>query len=145
MPAPCKCCCFQEVIHKDPTGVPIGSTKEMFNFCPVPKFQVLRPDGTPEYLVSMPTCVAGMCVNIFAEGLCNCRVPIYVYPPDATSFTPENKIGNITKVWRGLGTEMFTDADSFEVEFPPGAGPDSKARLVGTVFLLNQLFFEKAQ
>eukprot|EP00284_Hemiselmis_tepida_P012541 CAMPEP_0174928860 /NCGR_PEP_ID=MMETSP1355-20121228/26493_1 /TAXON_ID=464990 /ORGANISM="Hemiselmis tepida, Strain CCMP443" /LENGTH=254 /DNA_ID=CAMNT_0016175039 /DNA_START=26 /DNA_END=790 /DNA_ORIENTATION=- len=144
-PGACKCCCYQEVIHKDPTGVPIGSTKEMFYFCPVPKFQVLRADGSPEYLISMPTCIGGLCVNIFAEGLCNCRVPIYIYPPDATEFSTENKIGFITKIWAGLGTELFSDADKFELEFPPGAAPDSKARLLGTLFLMNQLFFEGGQ
>jgi hypothetical protein len=142
MPAPCKCCCFQEVIHKDQTGVPIGNTKEVFNFCPVPKFQISKADGTPEYMVSMPTCLGGMCINIFAEGLCNCRIPIYIYPPDATNFNAESKIGYITKIWSGLGTELFTDAAKFEVEFPPGSAPDSKARVLGTVFLMNQLFFE---
>mmetsp|Transcript_44020 Transcript_44020/g.110258 ORF Transcript_44020/g.110258 Transcript_44020/m.110258 type:complete len:251 (-) Transcript_44020:503-1255(-) len=143
-PGSCKCCCYQEVQHKDPTGVPLGSTKEMFWWF-VPKFNVMRPDGSSEYLVSMPTCLGGLCINIFAEGLCNCRIPIYIFPPDATAFTQETKIGFITKIWSGLGTELFTDADKFEVEFPPGAAPDSKARILGTVFLMNQLFFEKNQ
>ena len=58
--------------------------------------------------------MGGMCVNICAEGLCNCRIPFYIFPPDAGS-TKEEKIGNITKIWAGLGTEVFTDADKFEV------------------------------
>jgi hypothetical protein len=56
-----------------------------------------------------------MCVDIFAEGLCNCRVPIYVYPGDATSLDKDSKIGGMVKIWSGLGTELFTDADKFEV------------------------------
>jgi len=58
--------------------------------------------------------MGGMCVNICAEGLCNCRIPFYIFPPDAGS-TKEEKIGNITKIWAGLGTEVFSDADKFEV------------------------------
>ena len=27
-------------------------------------------------------------------------------------------IGQIVKNWRGLGTELFTDADTFGVDFP---------------------------
>ena len=33
-------------------------------------------------------------------------------------------------------------ASKFEVEFPPAATPDSKARLLGALFLINQIFFE---
>ena len=145
MPSPCKCCCYQEVYHKDGAGAPIGATKEQFTVCCVPRFEVTRADGAAEYMVAMPTCFGGACVNIFAEGLCNCRVPIYIYPPGTTDFGTDNKIGYITKVWSGFGTELFTDADKFEVEFPPGATPDSKARILGTLFLMNQLFFEEGQ
>ena len=52
------------------------------------------------------------------------------------------KYAQITKVWGGMKSEMFTDADKFEVEFPAGSDPDSKARLLGTVFFLNMNFFE---
>lgn len=140
----CKCCCHQEIYHRDPNGTPIGSTKEAFWFF-VPKFETLRADGSKEYIVSPPTCVGGLCVDIFAEGLCNCRVPIYVYPGDATSLDKDNKIGGMVKIWSGLGSELFTDADKFELDFPPGADPSAKARLLGTLFLMNQLFFEGGQ
>jgi len=85
--------------------------------------------------------MGGMCINICAEGLCNCRVPFYVFPPTGGN-TVEEKIGNITKIWTGLGTELFTDADKFEVEFPADANTNAKARLLGALFLINQLFFE---
>mmetsp|Transcript_42463 Transcript_42463/g.96668 ORF Transcript_42463/g.96668 Transcript_42463/m.96668 type:complete len:257 (+) Transcript_42463:95-865(+) len=137
---PMKCCCYQEVMHKDALGVPIGSTTEG-QYCFVPKFTITDAQGNPEYLLSQPTCVGGACVDIFAEGLCNCRVPFYVFPLTAEAVKGQ-EVGRIVKVWAGLGTELFSDADKFELVFPAGAKPDTKARLLGSLFLLNQLFFE---
>jgi len=134
--------CFQEVKSYDPNGAPNGSVKESCYVC-VPTFNVKAPDGTVEYRVLPPTCLGGMCVNICAEGLCNCRIPFYVFPPTGGT-TKEEKIGFITKIWAGMTSEVFTDAAKFEVQFPNGSSTDQKARLLGGVFLLNQLFFEKS-
>ena len=134
-----KCCCYQELLSNGPGG-PNGTVVETCWYC-VPQFDVKRPDGTTEWKVSMPTCIGGMCVDVFAEGLCNCRIPFYVFTPESGT-SKDEKVGYVTKIWGGLGTELFTDAAKFEVQFPPAATPDSKARLLGAVFLLNQLFFE---
>lgn len=85
----------------------------------MPSFDVTRADGSLEYLISPPTCIGGLCVDIFAEGLCSCRVPMYIFPPDAVMLNKESKIGGFVKVWGGLGLELFTDADKFEVPSPP--------------------------
>ena len=50
--------------------------------------------------------------------------------------------GLITKSWSGLGREMFTDADSFGIEFPPGVSPELKAAFLGAVFLIDFAHFE---
>lgn len=121
-----------------PAG-PNGSVVETCYFF-VPQFNVVKPDGTVEYKIAPPTCVGGMCVDVFAEGLCNCRVPCYVFPPTSGT-SKEEKVGYITKIWGGLMNEI-ADATKFEVQFPTDATPDSKARLLGGLFLLNQLFFE---
>ena len=42
----------------------------------------------------------------------------------------------------GIGKAAGTDADKFEVEFPADANTNAKARLLGALFLINQLFFE---
>ena len=134
-----KCCCYQEVISNGPAG-PNGSVVETCWWC-VPQLNVVRPDGTVEWKIAPPTCMGGMCVNICAEGLCNCRIPFYVFPPESGT-TKEEKVGYITKI---LGGSINTiDATKFEVEFPPAATPDSKARLLGALFLINQIFFERS-
>lgn len=48
----------------------------------------------------------------------------------------------ITKIWSGLGAELFSDADTFELKAPDGADPGAKARLIGATLLVNQVFFE---
>lgn len=47
-------------------------------------------------------------------------------------------------MWRGMGTEVFTDAASFQVDFPDGAGKEAKQRLIGATMFINMLFFEKS-
>jgi len=51
--------------------------------------------------------------------------------------------GKITKKWSGLGKEAFTDADNFGIEFPGQAPPSLRAVLLGAVFLIDLVHFEK--
>ncbi len=85
--------------------------------------------------------MGGMCVDCMAEGLCNCKIPFYVYKPGKCEKGEE--VGKIVKVWGGLGREMLTDAAQFELSFPPGIDTQAKARLLGSTIFVNMLFFEK--
>ena len=100
--------------------------------------------GNIKYQVQMPSCCMGMCINCMAEGCCNCKIPFYVFTPTSET-TGDKAIGKIVKLWRGLGTELFTDAASFQVEFPEEATAADKALLTGTTMYVNILFFEKGQ
>ena len=62
-----------------------------------------------------------------------------------TFFIVQNgsETGVITKRWSGLGREAFTDADTFGVEFPQDASPETKALLLGAVFLIDFAHFER--
>jgi uncharacterized protein YxjI len=51
--------------------------------------------------------------------------------------------GSIRKKWSGLLKEGFTDADNFGVTFPPGWSGGHKALLLGAVFLIDFVHFEK--
>jgi hypothetical protein len=141
--SPMKCCCLQEVIvrGKGPNaGTEYGSVIEECWYC-IPQFSVKDANGLVTHRLSQPTCCGGMVVDCFAEGCCNCRVPFYIYA-DVNGVKSSEHDGKIVKVWRNLATEMFTDADNFEVEFPKNSSDDTKATILGGVFLLNQLFFE---
>lgn len=140
-PGPCKCCCYQQLdVSSAVSGQPLGNITEQF-YCCVPRYHIVRPDGSVEYKLQQPTCCGGMCVDCSAEGWCNCRIPFYVFDPTAASTVGEEK-GRIVKVWKGLGTELLTDADNFEVEFPVDSDPASRARLLAAMFFINQLHFE---
>ncbi|MFW6132523.1 MAG: phospholipid scramblase-related protein [Planctomycetota bacterium] len=53
-------------------------------------------------------------------------------------------IGKIAKKWSGLGKEMFTKADNFGVEMASSLDTKSKSRLLGAVFLIDFVHFERS-
>ena len=55
----------------------------------------------------------------------------------------EKQIGKITKQWTNLVQEIFTDADNFGVTFPMDLDVKVKATLLGAVFLIHIMYFEK--
>jgi len=140
--APGCCCCLPSISFSDAGGAPLGSA-DVPMYCCLPKIKVKDESGLEEYTVKMPDCCAGLCVDIFAEGLCNCKVPFYIYPPGSKG-QKGDEVGKIVKIWRGFGTEVFTDADSFQLDFPPGINATGKARLIGTTMFMNMLYFEKS-
>ena len=53
------------------------------------------------------------------------------------------EVGMVTKQWSGLVKEAFTDADNFSLTFPIDLDVKVKATLLGAVFLIDFMFFEK--
>lgn len=51
-------------------------------------------------------------------------------------------IGKIVKAPKSMATEVFTDADAFDVTFPTDANTSEKGMLMGTAIFLNANFFE---
>jgi len=138
------CCCinsapFMQTINFGDGDSPIGSA-EVPCFFALPAIKIKDEAGKEEYDIHMPSCCGGMCVNPMAEGLCNLKIPFYIYAPNGDS--EKKSVGKIIKMWRGFGTEMFTDAASFQIEYPTDADAKAKARLLGATFFINILFFE---
>lgn len=52
--------------------------------------------------------------------------------------------GRIVKKWSGIAKEAFTEADNFGITFPAGCASGLKAVLLGAVFLLDFVHFEKS-
>jgi hypothetical protein len=57
----------------------------------------------------------------------------------------ETEVGKISKQWSGLLREAFTDADNFGISFPMDLDVRMKAVLLGAMFLIDFMFFEKAK
>jgi uncharacterized protein YxjI len=53
------------------------------------------------------------------------------------------EVGRITKQWRGLVTEMFTDADSYAVTFAPESPVDSKALALASALAVDLIQKQK--
>lgn len=53
------------------------------------------------------------------------------------------QVGKISKQWSGLAKETFTDTDNFGITFPRDLDVRMKATLLGAVFLIDFMFFEK--
>jgi len=140
---PCKCCCYQEIKVFDADGSSLGRFTEDFYLCPhLPQYTIFDQNDHPSYKVHPPVC-AMCCVDICAEGLCNCRVPFYLYDLDKTGDHDDNDVrGKIVKVWAGL-LNTFLDVHKFELEFPVNVDADEKARIVGATFLINEIYFHE--
>ncbi|MBD3181895.1 scramblase [Candidatus Poribacteria bacterium] len=57
--------------------------------------------------------------------------------------TPDREIGKITKKWSGLLKEAFTKTDNFGITFPADLKLEYKIILLGAVFLIDFVHFEK--
>jgi len=58
-------------------------------------------------------------------------------------FMGQRQIGVIKKNWSGLAKEALTQADDFTLEFPLKLHPGYKLLLLGVVFLIDFVHFEK--
>ena len=56
--------------------------------------------------------------------------------------TSTGSAGFIKKIFSGFVKEAFTDADSFVLSFPPDATIQQKMLLLGSVFLIDFMYFE---
>lgn len=141
-PGACKCCCYQEMTIKSGEQE-LGYVKETCYYC-VPSFYVHNDKDDKIYLVHPPTCCGGMMVNCCTEGnpCCGrgcCKMPFWIMDPNQDE---EVMLGKILKKPKSLMTEVFTDAQAFDVHFPEGANAEQKALLVGSALFINALFFE---
>ncbi len=79
-----------------------------------------------------------------ASGLQTTAIIGPIYRPWTFFVTRQGKeIGKITKKWSGLKKEYFTDADTFGIKFNNKLDRTSKYLLLGAVFLIDFLHFEK--
>jgi len=141
--APMKCCCFQSITVRKPGEEALIGTFRENCFYTIPQFSADNAKGEKEFYIHSPTCCFGCYIDICRDAQISkckcCRVPFNIYNLDNQEGEED---GEIFKVFGGLGTELFTDADKFECRFPKNATVDQKATILGGVFLINQLYFE---
>ena len=136
---PCKCtclCCNRPEINVT-LGADnrfIGKIKHIWTCCD-PEFEVYNPQGI-KYFVRADCCQCGLlCANNFC-GKMSTAVFDILQPGSA------NVIANITKMSAQSFSEMVTDADSYQISFPPGATAEDKLLLIALGLMIDYQYFE---
>ena len=94
----CWFCCLQKMEIFAPPGKLLGTINQLWAFCK-PKLVVKDSQGKSLFMIKGPFCVCG-----------TVDFPV-------TSVQNGEEIGVIQKQWGGFGTEAFTDADVFGMDF----------------------------
>jgi len=125
----CCCpCCLQKLEVHGQGGMLLGTVEQDWSLIH-PRFTLRDAADNPIMKIKGPFCTWS----------CRCGdVEFKVETPDG------NEVGMISKQWSGLGREAFTDADNFGVSFPQDLDVKAKAVLLGAVFLIDFMFFEKS-
>jgi len=93
------------------------------------EFEVKNHTGQNVFIIEGPCCSWACCQDL-----------------DFKVMTVDRKkeVGKITKNWRGIGTELLTDADTFSLTFPRNLDISVKATLLGAAILIDFAFFENS-
>ncbi|XP_065180304.1 phospholipid scramblase 1-like [Sycon ciliatum] len=126
----CYCCASwrQFMSVESPPGNTIGYIQAELSFVN-PSFLILGPNMEPQLRIQAPC---------FGHGCCTCEPKYKVQTLD------EQEIGLIQKKWSGFAKEAFTEADNFSINFPMDLDVKVKAVLMGALFMIDFLYFEKS-
>ncbi|KAK2167762.1 hypothetical protein LSH36_24g04001 [Paralvinella palmiformis] len=122
-------CCLKKVEVQAPPGHTIGYVRQAWSVCK-PKFKIMNAEDEQVLVIEGPCLTCNFCGD----------VEFQVFANDG-----ETHVGQIRKQWSGIVKEMFTDADNFGVTFPIDLDVKVKATLLGAIFLIDFMFFEKEQ
>lgn len=120
--------CFLQTMEVTASGTRCGSIDQAWSICK-PIFKIRDASGNTVLRIEGPCCTFSICGDVSF---------------DVLSKDGNTHVGRISKKWSGLAREMFTDADHFGISFPDDLDVNIKAVLLGAVFLIDFMFFEKA-
>jgi len=123
-------CCLQEIEVSSPPGNVIGKVKQKWSLLK-PKFDILNDRGDVVLKIKGPFITFGTCFT---------DVVFEVLSKDGSI-----EVGKISKKWSDFIQEAFTDADIFAISFPVDLDVKVKATLLGALFLIDFMYFEKQQ
>ncbi|GFY78767.1 phospholipid scramblase 1, partial [Trichonephila inaurata madagascariensis] len=109
-----------------PPGQLVGRVVQEWSIL-TPQFRIENASGETVLRIEGPFCTFSICGDVEFEVLSTNGV----------------KVGKISKQWSGLLREAFTDADHFGITFPMDLDVKMKATLLGALFLIDYMFFEK--
>ncbi|GAB1602208.1 phospholipid scramblase 1-like [Argonauta hians] len=124
--------CAFDLTVEAPVGQVIGKVRQTCSFYG-PKYSVTTVDDDVLFRIIGPTCVC--------DGPCCTEDQVFkIYDHNECE-----QLGAISKKYAGFVNELFTSADNFAVTFPPNLDVKMKATLIGALFLIDFMFFERAK
>ncbi|XP_055623905.1 phospholipid scramblase 2-like isoform X2 [Toxorhynchites rutilus septentrionalis] len=122
----CFPCCLQSMEVSAPPGNVIGTVEQNWSILK-PQFSIKDQAGSTVLKIEGPFCTFNMCGDVEFKVVTN----------------DGRHVGKISKQWSGLVREAFTDSDHFGINFPMDLDVRVKATLLGALFLIDYMFFEK--
>ena len=110
------------------TGNVIGKVQQEWSICS-PVYSIKDWANNPVLRIEGPFCTYSCCGDVEFKVM---------------GLNSDREVGMITKQWSGFAKEAFTDADNFGCTFPVDLDVRIKATLLGAVFLIDFMFFEKS-
>lgn len=136
-PFKCSCLCLNRPVISVTLGSDnryIGKIVHLFTCCD-PEFEVYNSHGL-KYYIRADCCQCGLlCANNICGKFSTAQFDIH-QPGSA------NIIANIQKMSAQSYGEAMTDADSYQVGFPPGATPEDKLLLITLGLMIDYQYFE---
>ena len=145
-PFKCTCCCLgrpkMKGFYKDINGNNFGQITEPCTYCD-PLFVIKDQNKDPRFQIHADCCQCGLlCRN--SCGKCSDTV-FNIFPLECNNFDSNNAIGTVKKVSGDFMKEYFTEADNYEIKFPPNASPEEKLLMIGATLMIDYRFFEDTQ
>ncbi len=159
-------CCLQSLDVQAPPGNTIGTVEQVWSLCS-PRFDIRDQNGDVVLTIEGPWLTYSICGDVefqvrkldmlllrfrssdsFSTGIefsFRSHIRVLATRPLFQVLSPDGscEVGKISKQWTGLAREVFTDADNFGISFPMDLDVRMKAVLIGAMFLIDFMFFEK--
>ena len=135
---------FEEIELRNSNGDVILRLKERFGF-PFSTHAITHGDGSPWFQIKQRWGWFGRKFAIWGDGNPDMGIRGPMFRP-WTFWVDEGteQVGKIAKRFSGIGTEAFTDADKFDIEFhAPVAHQEQRLRMLVMGFVIDLKFFEK--
>jgi len=141
--APCKCCCLQRMWAYDAKGNELGGAREVCCWQATPQLELLKADGSSEYVMRQSTCCCNMFKNRCALGVGKC---LSCWEPPVSFWSGEflkggEEKGRITHLVgaveaRLTGQMMLQyDTKAYQIKIPKGTDGPGIARFLAGFFL----------
>lgn len=124
-------------------GEQVLSLRERWGF-PFSTHHITGPAGEPRFTIKQRFAFFQRKYAIWGEGYRDLRIKGPLFRPwTFWVYEDDREVGKITKRFSGVGTEMFTDADKFDVEFTgPIPHQEQRLRMLLMAFVIDMKYFE---